>query len=352
MKIKTYVFEDVKKGIDSLKEQFGPDTVILDIKDNGNNGHKKSCEISVVMKDEASPQDDPMEFRRKSETIWNHTTKLLIDKIAGLESEIVSDRVRSYPLPLRIFFDKMVRNGLDTQLAISIVSDVYGNIGNFAEDSIKANFFLKDIIAERIKINDITSSNDSILVLGPSGAGKTQTVKKLAKLHLAKEKQVSIISYDPVRKGVCDELMSFAEEVEIPFSFTSNEDNLRFLIEKGERKKIVDFTGNLVFQKRAVERLREAKKVIVLPAGARDEKIKNYCSQFSDPNIAGLIFTKLDEEETLGHICHNLISLDQPICGLTTGIDIGDIVMPDHEIFYKILLEGNVWKAGERRLLQ
>jgi flagellar biosynthesis GTPase FlhF len=92
--------------------------------------------------------------------------------------------------------------------------------------------------------------------------------------------------------------------------------------------------------------------MILLPAGARDEKISNYCNKFCDSNIAGLVFTKLDEEETLGHICNNLIFLERPICCFTTGPDIGDFLMPNHETFYKILLEGNIWKAGEKGLSQ
>jgi flagellar biosynthesis GTPase FlhF len=123
-------------------------------------------------------------------------------------------------------------------------------------------------------------------------------------------------------------------------------------IAKDRSRKIIDISGYIDLQKRIVKRLKDVKKIILLPAGARDEKIRNYCDRFSDSNIAGIVFTKLDEEDTLGHICHNLIFLEQPVCCLTTGMGIDDILTPNYETFYKILLEGNIWKTGEKRLLQ
>jgi flagellar biosynthesis GTPase FlhF len=352
MRVKTYVFDDVKKGIERLREEFGPDTIILDIKENCKDGSRRTCEISVATKDAGPPQDDPLDFRRRTETIWDHTTKLLIGKIAGLESEIIGDRVKSYPLPLRILFDKMVKNGLGSRLALSIVSEVYSGIGDLAEDSGKANFFLKEAIARRVKLDDLIGSKDSILMLGPSGAGKTQTTKKLAKVFSTQERPVSIVAYDPLKRGGADDLMSFAERCGMPFSFTANEDNLCHTVEKDDRRKIIDLAGTMTSQKRVAERLKDVRKILLLPAGARDEKMKSCSDQFGSINIAGLIFTKIDEEEVIGHICHSLIALEHPVCGLTIGTNAEDIVMPNQETFYKILLEGNLWRTKERRLLQ
>ena len=55
MKVKTYTFDDIRKGMDVIKEQFGPDTIIMDIKQNNLNGDgwtKKACEISIAVDNE------------------------------------------------------------------------------------------------------------------------------------------------------------------------------------------------------------------------------------------------------------------------------------------------------------
>jgi flagellar biosynthesis GTPase FlhF len=354
MKVKTFVFEDLKKGMERIKEQYGPDTIIVDIKNNGKNTLNGGCEISVALApdDPGTDENDPVELRRRTEAIWNHTAKLLFEKIAYMESEITMDRMKSYPLPLRIFFEKMIKNGFDAQLAIAIISEVYSEIGDLAGDSIKATFFLKNAIVDKVKVTDITDSDEPILMLGPTGSGKTQTTKKIANMFSKINKPVSIIAYDPTRRGSYDDLMSFSENAGIPFSFTTNEEDLCFILGKDRRKKIIDISGHLIFQKSVVEKLKDVRRLILLPAGARDEKFRYYFNQFDDSRVVGLAFTKLDEEETLGHICRNAMSLDKPLCFLTTGINVDDIVMPDKDVFYKIILEGNPWKTEEKRLLQ
>jgi len=353
MKVKTYVFDDVKKGIDILKSEYGPDTIIIDVKENIKSGSNMTCEISVAVEDGSQPgRYDPDRTREKTEDIWNCTTKLLLDKITLLESEIITDRLKSYPLPLRFIYGKMVENGFNARLAMAIISEVYSNIGELAKETIKANYFLKDLLGEKIKISEITNTDDSFVLLGPAGAGKTQTAKKLAVMHSALGKSVSIVAYDSVNSESCNELKTFSEDAGIPFSFTAQVDELCSMLEKDRRKKIIDIPGRVILQKAIVEKLKDVKRIVLLPAGARDEKIRNYFNQFSDLNTAELIFTKLDDEEALGHVCHNLIMLGQPVCCFTAGANIRDIVMPSKELFYKILFEGNKWKREEEKQLQ
>jgi len=152
-----------------------------------------------------------------------------------------------------------------------------------------------------------------------------------------------------VRKGSYDELISFSENNGIPLSFTVNEEDLYFIMDKDKRRKIIDLTGYKTIQKNVVGKLKGAEKVILLPAGARDDKVRNYCSEFSGPNVVGLAFTKLDEEEAVAHMFNNLIYLEQPLCFLTTGLDVNDLVIPDTDTFFQILLEGNICKTKERK---
>jgi flagellar biosynthesis GTPase FlhF len=235
---------------------------------------------------------------------------------------------------------------------MSLISEVFGEIGDAAQDSIRANTSLRRAIARQISLANIVDESGPILMLGPTGSGKTQTTKKLAKIFTTNEKAVSIIAYDPFAKGSYDDLMSFSERHGLPFSFTTNEEDISFIVERDRRQKIIDVTGHSNIQRKVLEKLRDIKKMIVLPAGARDDKMQSYCSNFSDVANSTIGFTKLDEEESLGHIGHNLINLGQPLSFLTTGIGIDDIVMPDHESLFKILLEGNTWKKEERKPLQ
>jgi len=352
MKVKTYVFEDVKVGMEAIKAQYGSDTIIVDIKSKGNNISQKSCEISIAVDEE--PQSNPcdlIEVRKKTEEIWNYALMLMNERLAGIENDIIRERTREYPLPLRVLFDKLVKNGFERNAAMSLISEVYGEIGDAAQDSVKANASLRRTIARQISMRNIAEENSPILMLGPTGAGKTQSTKKLAKILAAKDNAVSIVAYDPFTKGSYDDLMSFSESQGLPFSFTTNEEDINYIVERDRRQKIIDITGHSNVQKHVLEKLRGINKIIVLPAGARDDKMRRYCNEFGNGGDTAIGFTKLDEEENLGHIGHNLIKLGLPVSFLTTGISVDDIVIPDHESLFKILLEGNTWKREERKLL-
>lgn len=352
MRVKTYVFEDVKAGMEAIKAQYGSDTMIVDIKNNGNHVTQKSCEISIALEEETqSNACDLGDVRKKTEAIWNYALRLMNERLEGIETDIIKERTRGYPLPLRVLFDRLVKNGFDRKLAMSLISEVFGDIGDAAQDSMKANTSMRRAIARQITMCNIVDENGPILMLGPTGSGKTQTTKKLAKILASNERAVSIVAYDPFTKGSYDDLMSFSESHGIPFSFTTNEDDIGFIVERDRRQKIIDVTGHSIIQRKVLERLQDINKVIVLPAGARDEKIRCYCSDFSDVSNSTIGFTKLDEEENLGHLGHNLMNLGQPLSFLTMGIGIDDIIMPDHESLFKILLEGNTWKKEERKPL-
>jgi len=352
MRVKTYVFEDVKAGMEAIKAQYGSETMIVDIKNNGNHVSQKSCEISIALEEEAqSNACDLSDVRKKTEAIWNYALRLMNERLEGIEADIIKERTREYPLPLRVLFDRLAKNGFNRKLAISLISEVFGEIGDAAQDSMKANSSARRAMARQISICNIADENGPLLMLGPTGSGKTQTTKKLAKILASQKKAVSIVAYDPFTKGSYDDLMSFSESHGIPFSFTTNEDDIGFIVERDRRQKIIDITGHANVQRKVLEKLKEIAKVIVLPAGARDEKIRSYCSDFSDVSNTAIGFTKLDEEENLGHLGHNLINLGQPLSFLTTGIGIDDILMPDHESLFKILLEGNTWKKEERKPL-
>lgn len=350
MRVKTYVFSDLKEGMELIKAEYGSDTMIVDIKNNGKKMGRNACEISIAVDDGTGDEAvDDEDVRRKTEAMWNHALGLMRERLTGIEDEMIRERTKGYPLPLRILFDKLVKNGFDRHLALSMVSDVYGEIGSAAEDSVKANHHLKRVLERKIKTCDVTEGEEPLLMLGPSGAGKTQTTKKIARLFAAKEKAVSILAYDPVAKGSYDDLMSFSEKNGIPFSFTTNEEDIGPIVERNKRRTIIDVAGYEELQRRVTANLTGVLKLIVLPAGARDDKVKNYCGRFGDPEKTVIGFTKLDEDESLGHLGHNLIHLGYPVCVLTTGIGIDDLLLPDHDSFYKILLEGNTWKRSERR---
>jgi flagellar biosynthesis GTPase FlhF len=347
MRVRTYSFDDVRKGMDSIKEKYGPDTIIMDIKQNNLDGHgwsRKACEISIAVEDPSFvAQDDYLlELRRGTEAVWQHTTKYLSERLISMESDIITDRIKTYPISLKVLFDRIAKSGFNNHLALELVSEVYTEVGHLTENSMKTILFLKNTLAKRMKTYSLMDLQEPLVVLGPTGAGKTETVKKLSKMASEKGIPVSILAFDPVKKSSYDELLAFSESNDVPFQFSTNLEDLITKIKQATGKLFIDLTGQMDIQKKIMDKLGEFKKIIVLPAGARNDKIEQYIKTFQNCNIAGLVFSKLDEEERLGNFCYTVLMLNQPVCFMTKGIKLNDILPYDKETFSRILIEGAI----------
>ncbi|HPU29857.1 MAG TPA: AAA family ATPase [Syntrophorhabdaceae bacterium] len=345
MRIKTYVFDDVKRGIEVLKKEYGPDTVILDIKENIKGiGNDKLCEISIAIEDLEKNNNDLNNSVKKRENTWSNLMGTTIEKIGQLESELIKDRLKMFPLPLRSFYEKMLKNGFHASMAMNIISEIFQEIGELSEQTSKVSYFIKEKLCQKIKVSNISDIDSHIVILGPPGAGKTQTAKKLGVMLSALGKPVSVILYK-----FREESVSENEKKVINVISVDKKESLYHIVEKDDTKKIIDVPGKVEIQKEIVDRLKDAKSIAVFSAGSRDEKIKRYLDIYDSENMMGLIFTRLDEEETLGHLLSNIIFFNQKVCCFTTGRGLSDIVMPGKDLFYKILLEGNRWIQEEKR---
>ncbi len=163
MKVKTYTFDDIRKGMDVIKEQFGPDTIIMDIKQNSHNGNgwtKKGCEISIAVENDpaATVETDLGEIRKKTEAIWSDAARYLTERLVSIETDMLLDRLKAYPMPLKILHDRLVRAGLDRHVTMSLLSEVFAEIGSIAENSTKALFFTKAKLGKHISLCDIMAA--------------------------------------------------------------------------------------------------------------------------------------------------------------------------------------------------
>ncbi len=348
MRVKTYSFEDVRQGMEVIKAEFGPDTIIVDVKQNithGNCPARGGCEISIALDNDPiiEMENNLGDIRKKTEAIWSDAAKYLSDRLLSIETEMFVDRLKVYPTTLKVLYDRMLKAGLDRHIALSLVSEVFAEMGSLSENSLKAVFVLKAEFGKRISLCKIVPADESIVLMGPTGSGKTEAAKKLA-LAIREEKVCPvIIAFDPVKRGTYAEFIGFSGRTGIPFQFASNIEELRSCIDNEPGKKIIDITGHFNHQQEAIPYLAGMKKLAVFPAGARDEAIDRYLGTMNHLSIAGLVFTKLDEYDRFGTVCNTVLRLKRPVAALTCGMGTKDVVLPGPETFGRILIEGKTW---------
>ncbi len=112
--------------------------------------------------------------------------------------------------------------GLDRYIALSLVSEVFAEMGTLAENSMKSVFLLKAKLGKRISLCNIMSTDESIVLMGPTGSGKTEAAKKLALAVREESICPVIIAFDPVKRGTYAEFINFSGKTGIPFHFAAN----------------------------------------------------------------------------------------------------------------------------------
>ncbi|MDR2942338.1 MAG: flagellar biosynthesis protein FlhF [Treponema sp.] len=193
-------------------------------------------------------------------------------------------------------------------------------------------------IGESISIykEDAPAQKPKIMVLvGPTGVGKTTTISKLAAIYGIEREgipaiEVRMITIDAYRICAKEQLESIGNIMRIPVSNADSKMALRkeialtsenvdlFLIDTignspkdaaklGEMKEILDGCG------------KGAEYHLVLSAGTKTSDIENILRQFEPFNYRSVILTKLDETDCVGNIISALAGKKKPVSYITDG---------------------------------
>lgn len=155
-----------------------------------------------------------------------------------------------------------------------------------------------------------------ILLIGPSGAGKTLTAAKLAARALLNGGGAMLISTDVVRAGGTAQLAAYAEIMRAQLSTAADGEALAKLLQSRRKTDacIIDTQGVSPFNPGELQALKslvlaaDADPVLVLPAGGDAAEACELVSLFAGLGARGMIVTRLDTTRRLGSILSALES--------------------------------------------
>lgn len=173
-----------------------------------------------------------------------------------------------------------------------------------------------------------------IILVGPTGVGKTTTVAKLAAIHHLgtngeHRKGVRIITIDNYRIAAKKQIETYGDIMEIPvFSVETVEDFQKKLALSEEADIIlVDTVGrsprdymNLASMRKLLDACGTHSEVyLTLSATTKASDIKEIMQQFEPFNYNAVIVTKLDETYKLGSVVSVLAEESKSLAYLTDG---------------------------------
>lgn len=231
-------------------------------------------------------------------------------------------------------FEQLVIAGLERKQAHALVKKAAFESGprpSSMEDVVDQ--VAGEIVASTETLNwlgtQATEGPRVLVLVGPTGVGKTTTLAKIASNAILKRGlKVGLINLDSYKVAAFDQLATYARILKTPFRSAASAEDLQAAVAdfQGLDLILVDTTGR---SQRDPASLREMEKVLasvpqaetalVLSSTTRDAELNDSAARFSMFHPRGIIFSKLDEATTFGCIYNVSHRSKLPLLYFTTG---------------------------------
>lgn len=212
---------------------------------------------------------------------------------------------------------------------------------------------LKKLIPVRIE-KDIPKGGQKIMMLvGPTGVGKTTTLAKLAARYslLNYRYKVGVITLDTYRIGAVEQLFQYAQMMKLPFEDVIDEEDFKRSLDNLSYCDIIliDTVGSSQHDREKIEKLasflqnsnKEIHVNLVLSASAKYQDLKDAYDSFSFLNLDTLMFTKFDETSGFGNIFSLIYDTQRPVSYFSTGQEVpDDIKVAGSDFLIECLFDG------------
>lgn len=341
MQVKRFVALTMQDAVAMVREQLGPDAVILHTRRRPKRGlfrllRRPRYEVVAAVE---TPRPRPTMARgqgKRAQSFHDLHSRQLTNDATG-------DRTEAPEPPLPDSVEQVVRQLRDQAVEEELIQSFLGELRDRAEQPgdleslawVRATF--REMMERRFPCIDSSRIGDDarvIVLIGPTGVGKTTTVAKLAaNFALIAEKDVAIITADTYRIAAVDQLRTYANLIGAPLSVVYTPEEMQQAIaEHRERDMIlVDTAGRSQYDKMQMNELRTFLAVIeepqihlVISATTKAEDLVDTLERFHTIGFDRLIITKIDETRTLGPLLKLSHLSGKQIAYLTAGQSVPD----------------------------
>jgi flagellar biosynthesis protein FlhF len=371
MKIKRYFATDIRQAIRKVREEQGPDAVIL-----SNRAVDGGVEIVAAVDYEAFVADlgnsgatvgggttpGMVEVDRvgntRSRPRREHAVEEMIpdasaeteDSFAGVGRELKTLRgMLEHQLsglawgelgrrhPQRVLLIRRLRElGLGAALANKIASEIPEQ-----PDSERVWRQALALLSHYLPVtnDDILSHGGVVALVGPTGVGKTTSVAKLAARYLLRHgpRSVALITADDQRIGAHEQLKIYGQILDVPVRVARDHASLQAALSelRAHRLILIDTAGMSQRDVRLAEQLSmvragspAVKLYLVLAANAQIAALEETVAAFGAAALQGAIITKADETSSFGGVLSVLSSHGLPVAYVSEGQRVPEDLAP------------------------
>lgn len=257
--------------------------------------------------------------------------KVIADKTEGAKksSEMEEENEENSEVNLESLTDKLKELDIDEQFH----EDILKAASYYKDDGLDDTEILRDIFERDILVTN-KGLKGRVVLVGPTGVGKTTTIAKLAgRLALIEKKKVGLITIDTYRIGAIEQLKTYAEIMNIPFKVVITIKEMEDAIESMKDCDVIliDTTGRSskntmqISELRAFVQKAEPDYVnMVISATTKNKDIQSILKGYSELEYGSVIITKLDETTVYGSIYNISRNANKPVSFITIGQNVPD----------------------------
>lgn len=372
MKIKKYISTSLKEGKDKVLQELGENAVILSsrsFKDPNNSQElveivaaideiiaPKKQDINAILektkKIESQNKDDINQF---ASAIYSEIHQLK-EQIEEISEQMKFSHLQSFPKHLRDLYKRLLDAEITQDSALKIISNLEQISQNYTQDDLRRE--LKKIIYKNIQFDRQIEHSDSqqvIMLIGPTGSGKTLSLVKLAVLaKIAISNNIAIISTDSYKISGADQLQTYSSIAGIPFFIAYDTNELKKIQSKLFDTDIIfiDTIGKRQTDYENLEYISDirnsagvTKTYLTLPGNLTRRNFLDYLDKFRNLAPDGIILTKIDESISFGNIFESAMTYPMTLSYFTNGQQVPSDIKPATSDEFVDFLMKNLWDA-------
>jgi flagellar biosynthesis protein FlhF len=356
MKIRRYYVQDMKEGMLRIREELGPEAVIIQSRKVRLKGLRgifapRKMEITAAVESPSRAVESEHQYDRNVQAKIQEELselKMMVNRLMNRDfiPADIRNRERKELQKWRLQLQRQeVLEELIDEFMTEIQESLFGEIQLTEEIT---GLILRKKMRKRLKTAPEKGAQIQVFV-GPTGVGKTTTLAKLAARYaLYQGERVGIITIDHYRIGAVEQLRTYADITGLPLEVVMTPRELQHALDKlsGCQRILIDTAGrstlNLVHIQELANylgNLPPAEIFMVISATTKAQDLKLISENFRCMNYNRLIFTKLDETNTYGVLLNGIYLTGLPVIYITTGQSVpDDICLADLDKISSLIL--------------
>jgi len=356
MKIKKFKAKNFSEALDMVKKELSEDAIILSTEEK--KGIRPFVEVTAAVDYDNTPdsnygpQNSQIGQPAAAHTVKTHAraeSPAFDHKLFEIKNEIGSLR-------------ELMENMKNTGYNLSLPREKKAIMNFLAERSIREEFALRicekatdvkqlsSLIAQDIKVRTGRTNKKAVMLIGPTGVGKTTTIAKLSAIAMKEGKKVAIVNLDTYRIGAVEQIRIYARIMGIPLSVVSNAQELEKSVMKSLESRDVVFIDTTGRNPRDENNINEILSIcrtkvpvelhLLMSAGCDDAVMIDAYRFYRKLPVDYVDFTKVDEAVRFGSLYNLLLTYQKPVAFITTGQKVpGDIDFATPEKLTNLILQ-------------